>query len=70
MARTSFLPDWLAIYRYLKDPQTNWKPKLLLVISIVYLLWPVDLLPDVIPFIGWLDDLGVAGLFARLSDRH
>jgi uncharacterized membrane protein YkvA (DUF1232 family) len=62
MARPSFFPDWRAIYQFLKDEQTNWKPKAVLVAAIVYLLWPIDLLPDVIPAIGWLDDLGVASL--------
>lgn len=62
MARSSFLPDWRGIYHFLKDTHTNWKPKALLVAAIVYLLWPVDLLPDIIPAIGWLDDLGMASL--------
>lgn len=35
----------------------GWKG--LAVIGIVYLLMPVDLIPDVIPLIGQVDDLGV-----------
>ncbi|MFA5936053.1 MAG: DUF1232 domain-containing protein [Patescibacteria group bacterium] len=58
MSRNSFIPDWRSIWRYLKDPKTNWKPKALLVIALVYLLWPIDLLPDILPLMGWLDDIG------------
>ena len=26
-------------------------------IAIAYLIWPIDLIPDFIPIIGWIDDL-------------
>lgn len=48
------------MWGYLRDPKTDWKPKALFVFAILYLLWPLDLLPDVAPIIGWLDDLGLA----------
>lgn len=35
---------------------------LVIVLSVLYILSPLDLLPDVIPVIGWLDDLGALGL--------
>jgi uncharacterized membrane protein YkvA (DUF1232 family) len=62
MSRSRFIPDWKGIWSYLKNPKTDWKPKALVVVVIVYMLWPVDLLPDLIPFIGWLDDLGFVSL--------
>src|SRR5688572_29126032 len=36
--------------------------KLILLAALLYLISPIDLIPDTIPVIGWLDDLGVAGM--------
>ncbi|AMV24096.1 hypothetical protein VT84_06845 [Gemmata sp. SH-PL17] len=33
--------------------------------AVFYLVSPVDLVPDVIPIIGWLDDIGVLALLAN-----
>lgn len=52
------LPDLNAIYRYLADKETGWKPKALTALALLYVLWPADLVPD-IPVLGWLDDAGI-----------
>ncbi len=52
------LPDLNAIYRYLTDKETDWKPKALTVLALLYTLWPADLIPD-IPIFGWMDDIGI-----------
>lgn len=62
MPRHSLAPHWKTIYRFLLDKRTDWKPKALLVAAIIYLLWPIDLVPDFIPVLGWLDDIGVGSL--------
>ena len=36
---------------------------LIAIIAIAYIVFPIDLLPDIIPVVGWIDDIGV-GLFA------
>ncbi|MGF1508270.1 MAG: YkvA family protein [Myxococcota bacterium] len=62
----------LRIWRALRNPKTPWGPKLLLLGALVYLIWPLDLVPDV-PFIGFLDDLGIfmlaLGWVSRVVDE-
>jgi len=46
----------------------GWKG--LAVIGIVYLILPVDLIPDIIPLLGQLDDLGVIVGLISLAWRN
>ncbi len=46
-------------------PKENWKRGIIALLAILYILSPLDLLPDFIPVIGWLDDLGVLAWAAR-----
>lgn len=62
MSRHHFIPDWRKVIAYLRDPKSDWKPKAALVFALLYLLWPIDLFPDIAPLIGWLDDLGLGAL--------
>ena len=40
-----------------KDPRVPWYAKLLAVCIVAYALSPIDLIPDFIPVLGYLDDL-------------
>ncbi len=51
-----------AIGRYFRDRDASLWGKLFVVSAVVYLVWPVDLVPDVMPFLGWLDDIGFVAL--------
>lgn len=47
----------------LRHPATPLASKLVAVLALVYLLSPFDLVSDLLPFVGWIDDgLVVAGL--------
>jgi uncharacterized membrane protein YkvA (DUF1232 family) len=50
-------------WRLLRDPGVSWLLKLLALAPLVYIVSPLDFVPDVLPFFGQLDDLGVL-LFA------
>src|SRR5438105_7853272 len=61
------LPDFVRLYwRLLGDRRVSIWPKALLVLSVVYVVSPIDLIPDVIPFIGEVDDLVVIVAACRL----
>jgi len=40
-----------------RDPRTPWYAKALITVVIAYSLSPIDLVPDFIPVLGYLDDL-------------
>ena len=46
-----------AVYLASKDPRAPWYARLLALFVIGYLLSPIDLIPDFIPVVGYLDDL-------------
>lgn len=49
--------ETLALYLAARDPRTPWYAKLLAVVIVAYALSPVDLVPDFIPVLGYLDEL-------------
>jgi len=57
--RISFAKDILALYNYMKDPFVKWYRKTIVVAALIYFIVPIDTIPDLTPFFGYLDDLGV-----------
>ena len=49
--------DATAIYIAAKDSRTPWYAKAIAFLTIAYALSPIDLIPDFIPILGYLDDL-------------
>lgn len=49
--------DVMALYIACRRPETPWYIKLLAAVIIGYALSPIDLIPDFIPVLGYLDDL-------------
>jgi len=47
----------VALYLAAKHPRTPWHAKVLAALIIGYALSPIDLIPDFIPVVGYLDDL-------------
>jgi len=66
--------DAIALYYVLLDKRTPWYAKAIAALTVGYALSPIDLIPDFIPVLGYLDDLlivpaGIA-LALRLTPRE
>lgn len=48
--------DLIAIYIAMKNPKTPWYAKAMALIVVGYAFSPIDLIPDFIPILGYLDD--------------
>ncbi len=46
-----------AVLLSLKDSRTPWYAKILAALTISYALSPIDLIPDFVPILGYLDDI-------------
>ena len=66
-----FLPNMVKLLgRLLKDSRVPKAEKALFVAAIVYVISPLDFIPDVFPFIGQVDDIYVVALsLLRLINR-
>lgn len=57
--KISFAKDIIALFNYMMDPFVTWHRKAIVIIGLIYFIAPIDTIPDLAPFIGYLDDLGV-----------
>lgn len=66
-----FLPNMIALLgRLLKDARVPTAEKALFVGAIIYFVSPIDLIPDIFPFIGQVDDIYMVALsLLRLINR-
>jgi len=65
------LPDFIRLYwRLFRDRRVSVLAKALLVVTLAYVVWPLDIIPDVLPIVGEVDDIGIVlsglWLFIRL----
>ena len=61
--------DIPAVFLAMKHPRTPWYARILAGIIIGYALSPVDLIPDFVPVLGYLDDLVILPLLIILLLR-
>lgn len=61
--------DILAVYLGLRDPRVPRPAKIAVLVAIIYVIIPVDLIPDVVPVFGWLDDLAAMPLAAFVATK-
>jgi uncharacterized membrane protein YkvA (DUF1232 family) len=58
-----------AVYLALKDSRVPWVTKALIIFVVAHTFSPIDLIPDFIPLIGYLDDLLITpiGIFLAIK---
>src|SRR5438067_458375 len=61
--------DIYAVYLACRDPRAPWYAKLLAVCVVAYAFSPIDLIPDFVPVLGYLDDLVIVPLGVALAVR-
>lgn len=61
--------DIPAVFLALKKRETPWTAKLLAALTVGYALSPIDLIPDFIPLLGYLDDLILLPALVALTIR-
>ncbi len=61
--------ETLALYLACRDPRVSWLPKLLAGLILAYALSPIDLIPDFIPVLGYVDELFLVPLGLALVRR-
>lgn len=65
-AMATFIPDAMVLFRrLLGDPRVRRRHRILLGAAIAYLAFPIDLVPDVIPVAGQVDDVVIVALILR-----
>ena len=59
--------DTYALYLASRDRRVPWAAKILLIVVVAYALSPIDLIPDFVPVLGYLDDMILVPLGIALA---
>jgi uncharacterized membrane protein YkvA (DUF1232 family) len=59
--------DIIAVYYAYQNPEVKMLPRIIAIFAIGYALSPIDLIPDFIPVLGYLDDLIIIPALISLS---
>ena len=70
---------WVSIFKFRRELAIAWRTfrhvatpthvKALLVLAVLYVVSPIDLIPDVVPVLGWLDDIGVVTILLSTAQK-
>jgi len=67
----SFLPACVTTARRLRrDPRVPRRVRIVILVAAIWVVSPIDLIPEFIPVIGPLDDVIVVALALRYAARH
>jgi uncharacterized membrane protein YkvA (DUF1232 family) len=59
--------DTYALYLASRDRRVPWTAKIVLIVVVAYALSPIDLIPDFVPVLGYLDDMVLVPLGIALA---
>ena len=62
----TFRNELATLWRAFIAPETPWHLKALMLLVPAYLLSPIDLIPDLVPILGFLDDFVVIPLLVSM----
>lgn len=62
--------DIPAVFLALKRKETPWPAKLLAGLVVIYALSPIDLIPDFVPVLGYLDDVIILPALIALTVKR
>ncbi|MDP4116926.1 MAG: YkvA family protein [Bacteroidota bacterium] len=68
--KISFAKDILALINFMRDPLVSWQKKAIVVAGLIYFITPIDAIPDFIPLVGYLDDLGVIAALLKFLGKE
>ena len=59
----SWYADFMLLYRMIRDEEytLDTKTKLTIAGALAYVVLPIDIIPDFLPIVGWIDDAFVLG---------
>ena len=58
-----------ALFYALIDSRAPFAARGLALLALIYIIWPFDVVPDVIPVLGWLDDLTIGPLLMWAASK-
>ena len=59
-----------ALYLAYRDPRVSWYARVFAAVVVGYAFSPIDLIPDVVPVLGYLDDLILIPARCRAGDKN
>jgi uncharacterized membrane protein YkvA (DUF1232 family) len=62
-------PRFRTLIHALFDRRAPWRARLVVLAVLAYAVWPFDIIPDVIPIAGWIDDMIIVPLGLWLAFR-
>lgn len=65
----SFKQEMFVLYYSITDSRTPILSKLVAFAALLYLISPIDLIPDFIPILGYVDDIVIAPLLLHIAFR-